>query len=49
MPPAHPQNLLARSHFKSTTMADNTTVTDRTEDQATQVEMVGIHTSNATN
>jgi hypothetical protein len=37
MPPAHPQNLLARSHLKSTTMADNPTGTDRTGDQAMQV------------
>jgi hypothetical protein len=49
MPPTHPQNLLTSSHLKSTTMADNATGTDRTGDQATQVEMVGTHTSKATN
>jgi hypothetical protein len=49
MPLAHPQNLLARSHIKSTTMADNPTGTDRTGDQATQVEMVGTYTLKATN
>jgi hypothetical protein len=43
MPPVHLQNLLARSHLKSTTMADNPTGTDRTGNQATQVEMVGTH------
>jgi hypothetical protein len=43
MSPAHAQNLLARSHLNSTTMADNPTGTDRTGDQATQVEMVGTH------
>jgi hypothetical protein len=40
MPPAHPQNLLARSHLKSTTMADNPTETDRTGYEATQVEII---------
>jgi hypothetical protein len=39
MPLVHPQNLLALSHLKSTTMAG----TDRTGNQATQVEMVGTH------
>jgi hypothetical protein len=43
MLPEHPQNLLARSHLKSTTMADNPTGTYRTGDQETQVEMVGTH------
>jgi hypothetical protein len=33
MSPTHPQNLLARCHLKSTTMADNPTGTDRTEDK----------------
>jgi hypothetical protein len=49
MPPAHPQNLLARSHLKSTTMADNPTGTNTAGYQATQVEMVGTHTLKATN
>jgi hypothetical protein len=49
VPPAHPQNLLARSHLKSTTMTDNPAGSDRAEDQGTQVEMVGTHTSKATN
>jgi hypothetical protein len=40
MPPAHPQNLLARNHLKSTTMADNPTGTDRTGYEATQVEII---------
>jgi hypothetical protein len=49
MPPAHPQNLLARSHLTSTSVADNPPGTDRTGYQATQVEMVGTHTLKATN
>jgi hypothetical protein len=49
MPSARPQNLLAHSHLKSTTIADNPTGTDRTGDQMRQVEMVGTHTSEATN
>jgi hypothetical protein len=46
MPSMHPQYLLACSHLKSTTIADNPTGTDRTEDELRQVEMVGTHTSN---
>jgi hypothetical protein len=49
MPSTNPQNVVARNHLESTTMADNPTGTRRTKDQAMQAEMVGTHSSKATN